>query len=273
VWDFYLNMISPMAGSALYLTTVGNHDSDWIDNSSYYVTTSCGGECSVSALLIPMPKPATRRKPWWSYDVGLLHFVGMSTEHNFTVGSEQYRWIESDLRSVNRSVTPWVIFGAHRAMYINSKYGGRVDSDIDAMELMLPILEPLMFKYKVNLAVYGHNHSVQRQSAVLKKKVVQRSTAVNNSDGTVTYMQINPQATVHMVIGTGGATFTKNAVSPPPSWNEKTFYKYGYAKLSAVNSTVLDWKWVHSLSGAVLDHLVLTQENPFLHFDLTIDPF
>ena len=71
-----------------------------------------------------------------------------------------------------------------------------------------------MFKYKVNLAVYGikvtltlmyciitllyegHNHSVQRQSAVLKKKVVQRSTAVNNSDGTVTHMQINPQATV-----------------------------------------------------------------------------
>jgi len=59
-----------------------------------------------------------------------LNTLGMSTEHDFTVGSDQYRWIESDLRDVNRSVTPWVIFGAHRAMYVNSNYAGKVDSDI-----------------------------------------------------------------------------------------------------------------------------------------------
>ena len=29
VWDFFLNMISPISGSVLYLTTVGNHESDY----------------------------------------------------------------------------------------------------------------------------------------------------------------------------------------------------------------------------------------------------
>jgi hypothetical protein len=29
VWDFFLNMISPIAGRTLYLTTVGNHESDY----------------------------------------------------------------------------------------------------------------------------------------------------------------------------------------------------------------------------------------------------
>ena len=93
--------------------------------------------------LIPMPAPATTNEPWWSYNVGLLHFVGtnhlrrnqpandnlwrlspgMSSEHDFHVGSKQYQWIEEDLKSVDRSVTPWIIFGSHRAMYLNSNYG------------------------------------------------------------------------------------------------------------------------------------------------------
>lgn len=55
-----------------------------------------------------------------SYDVGIIHFVGMSTEHNYTRGSEQYAWIENDLKSVNRSLTPWIIFGGHR--YENMRY-------------------------------------------------------------------------------------------------------------------------------------------------------
>ena len=29
VWDFFLNMIAPIAGRVLYLTTVGNHESDY----------------------------------------------------------------------------------------------------------------------------------------------------------------------------------------------------------------------------------------------------
>ena len=38
-------------------------------------------------------------------------------------------------------------------------------------------IEPLLFKYRVNVAFYGHNHVVQRQSAVFNKTVVQHSVA------------------------------------------------------------------------------------------------
>jgi hypothetical protein len=53
---------------------------------------------------------------------------------------------------------------------------------------------------------------VQRHSAVLNQAVVQKSTPIVNADGSVTYLHADPQATVHMVIGTGGATFTKTFV-------------------------------------------------------------
>ena len=69
---------APVAGKTLYLTTVGNHESDWPGSPSYYQVTDSGGECGVvTTRLIPMPYPATTNTPWWSYDVGLIHMIGI----------------------------------------------------------------------------------------------------------------------------------------------------------------------------------------------------
>ena len=46
--------------------------------------------------------------PWYGFDYGNIHFVLMSTEHNFTRYSDQYNFLEEDLSSVDRTKTPWV---------------------------------------------------------------------------------------------------------------------------------------------------------------------
>ena len=56
----------------------------------------------LATTLVPMPTPSVLNQPWWSYDIGIIHLVGMSTEHNFSVGSAQYEFIEQDLQAVNR---------------------------------------------------------------------------------------------------------------------------------------------------------------------------
>ena len=46
----------------------------------------------------------------------------------------------NDLASVDRSKTPWIIFGGHRPMYISSNYGGptfKLGADINVMNLMV----------------------------------------------------------------------------------------------------------------------------------------
>ena len=63
----------------------------------------------------------------YSFDYGSIHFTMMSTEHNFTQGSRQYKWIEQDLKNVNRSLTPWVAIVGHRAMYSSQKEEGKWD--------------------------------------------------------------------------------------------------------------------------------------------------
>ncbi|CAE7714124.1 PAP9, partial [Symbiodinium microadriaticum] len=169
----------------------------------------------------------------WSYDIGLIHFVGMSTEHDYTVGSEQYIWIDEDLASVNRTKTPWIIFGGHRAMYLNSNYVDGVTSDGVVMDNLIANVEPLIWKYRVNLAFWGHNHVVQRQ------------------------------ATVHMVIGTAGAKFTVNYVEPYPDWCEMVFYRYGYARVQATSASRLEWEWVSALDDVVYDRMIIDQSLDF----------
>lgn len=201
----------------------------------------------------------------------MIHFVGMSTEHNYTTGSEQYYWIENDLKNVNRSKTPWVVFGGHRPMYINSNYTGPVASDLVVMDNLIHHLEPLLWKYRVNVAFWGHNHVYQRFGAVLNKKSIQKSTQFTDADGNDSAMQHNPQATVHFVVGTGGASFTKNAVYPYPEWCEKVFYQYGYVKMSAVNASYLEWWWIDNGDNKVYDHVVLTQPDPYADWVITDD--
>lgn len=130
------------------------------------------------------------------------------------------------------------------------------------MDLLILHVEPLLLKYRVNLGFYGHNHVVQRQSAVFNKKVIQRSVPVQTEDGIVNTFT-NPGATVHMVIGTAGASFSKNSNTPPPEWNEMFFYKWGYARLTALNSTNLSWEWVESESGIVFDRMAISQITDF----------
>ena len=84
--------------------------------------TSCDSKC-LPRQLIPLGKKAELFISHWfyycrlsrySFDYGSAHFIIMSTEHMFTPGSEQYRFIESQLSTVNRTITPWLIFGGHR---------------------------------------------------------------------------------------------------------------------------------------------------------------
>lgn len=85
------------------------------------------------------------------------------------------------------------------------------------------------------------------------------------------YLHEDPQATVHMVVGTGGAQFTVNYVEPYPDWNEMVFYRYGYARVTAVNASYLDWEWVSSEDRVVYDKMVITQSDPTKPWNLDGD--
>ena len=62
--------------------------------------------------------PNTPNNHWYSYVVGPVTFISMSTEaYFFYQGYEaQYAYMDSVLSKVDRSATPWVIVYGHRSI-------------------------------------------------------------------------------------------------------------------------------------------------------------
>ena len=60
------------------------------------------------------------------------------------------RWIENDLKSVDRSKTPWLLVGVHRMFYCDSSdYRSNDDADQTLAARMRDSLEDLFNEYKV----------------------------------------------------------------------------------------------------------------------------
>lgn len=206
-----------------------------------------------------MPAPATIKSPWWSYEIGLIHFLAMSSEHNFTVGSDQYKFLENDLQSINRTRTPWVLFTGHRSMYVDSGECCGASSDYVVMQELQENIEPLLYKYQVNLAFAGYFHNLQRQAAIYQNQTVKNSEIIYDSQGEKLHYYKNPNATVWMVIGSAGngPDFSDRNYS----WSEAYWNNvYGYSVVSAINSTTLSWKLYQSSDNKLIDNVLLTQD-------------
>ncbi|PNX74507.1 putative inactive purple acid phosphatase 27-like protein, partial [Trifolium pratense] len=137
-WDFFLHLINPVASRVSYMTAIGNHERDYIDSGSVYITPDSGGECGVPyETYFPMPTSA-KDKPWYSIEQASVHFTVISTEHDWSINSEQYAWMKKDMASVNRQHTPWLIFMGHRPMYTsNNGFSSKDKNFINAVEPLL----------------------------------------------------------------------------------------------------------------------------------------
>lgn len=62
---------------------------DYIGSGSVYITPDSGGECGIPyETYFPMPTSG-KDKPWYSIELGTVHFTVISTEHDWTKDSDQ----------------------------------------------------------------------------------------------------------------------------------------------------------------------------------------
>ncbi|KAJ0095953.1 hypothetical protein Patl1_17051 [Pistacia atlantica] len=191
-WDFFLNLISPLAARVSYMTAIGNHERDYTGTGSVYVTPDSGGECGIPYETYFQMPTAAKDKPWYSIEQASVHFTVISTEHDWSQNSEQYDWMKKDMASVDRSKIPWLIFTGHRPMY--SSTGSGVDKNF------LDAVEPLLLDNKVDLVLFGHVHNYERTCSVYQSKCLAMPT---KDEGIDTYDHSNYSAPVQAVIGNG----------------------------------------------------------------------
>ena len=101
----------------------------------------------------------------YSTDYGLFHFCIANSEFDWRKGTEQYKFLEHCLASVDRRKQPWLIFVAHRPLgYSSNEWFGEEGSFDEPMGR--DDLQRLWQKYRVDLAFYGHVHAYERSCPI-----------------------------------------------------------------------------------------------------------
>ena len=253
-WDKWMSLIEPYAGQVPYMINVGNHEQEHKfggEKDPSHATgigfhpswgnygDDSGGECGVPVYnRFHMPENRNGNQPWWySFEYGLVHFTVFSTEHNFTRGSPQHSWFESELKSVDRSRTPWLILATHRPLYTSQQ----IPSDHKVSTHLRQILEPLFHEAKVNLLIAGHIHSYERTCAVYQERCV--------SSGIT-----------HVVVGTGG-TDVEDSGAWKFDWSMHFEAVNGYGRVTVANASSLLWEFVRNRDNHVTDSVWIQNVN------------
>jgi len=107
---------------------------------------------------------------------------------------------------------------------------------------------------------------VQILTPAYRNASVQSSVPTPRADGSVARLFSRPRATLHMLIGTGGAGFTPNCATTagvniaPPAWDERCFLAWGLLRLTARSATRLEMDWADGSSGVVAERVDLEQD-------------
>jgi len=91
---------------------------------------------------------------WYSLERQGIHFIILDTGSPLHAGSEQFRWLEDDLKAVSKDVRFKLVF-FHKPLFSVSKHGP------DELGLKADLL-PLFEKYGVSAVFSGHEHGYQR---------------------------------------------------------------------------------------------------------------
>lgn len=248
-WDQFTSQVEPIASAVPYMVASGNHERDWPDSGSFYNTMDSGGECGVPAETMFYVPAENRANFWYSTDYGMFRFCIADTEHDWREGTEQYKFIEYCLASVDRQKQPWLIFLAHRVLgYSSTKF--YADEGSFAEPMGRESLQKLWQKYKVDIALYGHAHNYERTCPIYQN--ICTSKEKNKYKGSL-------NGTIHVVAGGGGASLTEFS-SIQTQWSIFKDVDYGFVKLTAFDHQNMLFEYKKSSDGRVDDSFTISRD-------------
>ncbi|KAG8418063.1 hypothetical protein J3458_005501 [Metarhizium acridum] len=281
ILEQFYQQLAPIAGRKPYMASPGNHEAtcditrhvrgdcpsgqtNFTDFMSRFGSTLPTAFPSSSSNATARARAATAQKLarppfWYSFEYGMAHVVMIDTETDFheapdgpggstgdndgPFGSpnQQLDFIEADLASVDRTVTPWLIVAGHRPWYTTS--GG------EACRPCQKAFEPLLYKYGVDLAIFGHVHNSQRMVPVYK--------GIADPKG-----MRNPKVPMYIIAGGAGNIEGLRPIGKNVSYNAFAYADdFSFAKVSFKDEHNLQVDFIRSRTGEVLDTSVLYKEH------------
>ncbi|KAI0870350.1 Metallo-dependent phosphatase-like protein [Hypoxylon argillaceum] len=276
VENFY-GQLAPISGRKPYMVGPGNHEAnceevpytqilcaagqknftDYMNRFADLMPTTFPSRSSNTTAKASANAAARLAHPpfWYSFEYGSAHIVMLDTETDFAsapdgpggsaglnsgpfaAAGQQLAFLAADLASVDRAVTPWLVVGGHRPWYTTA--GSSACAPCQAA------FEPLLYKYGVDLAIFGHVHNSQRFLPTYQ--------GVADPSG----MQ-DPKAPMYVVAGGAGNIEGLSTVGDRQAYNAFAYADdFSYARVSVLDKNNLQVQFIRSATGEVLDQSVL----------------
>ncbi|HJR83954.1 MAG TPA: hypothetical protein VJ772_01155, partial [Nitrososphaeraceae archaeon] len=133
-------------------------------------------------------------------DIKNIHVLTMATEEDFEVGTEQYSFVQSDLRkAANNPDIKWIVVTMHHPIYSSPNECSL--SDCQGDEELSELYHPLFDKYGVDIVLQAHARNYQR-SFPLEFNQESPSNPIVTSTSKAEYK--NPYGAIFAIVGTGG---------------------------------------------------------------------
>lgn len=265
LWDSYGVLIEDLAKERPWMVGPGNHEIELNSAGSMFLAFEerykmpAIQPAEIGAITIP-PGIDSSGNPYcassvfqaeynygnsfYSFDVGSAHVIFLNPYSVTNETSVQYQWLIKDLASVNRLITPWIIAVMHCPWYNSNVAHYNEEQAI----LMRNAMEPVLFKYHVNLVFGGHVHAYERTHPVFLNETIDNGI-------------------VYVTIGDGGnREGHANGYYAQPDWSAyRNGTQYGHGELQLHNRDKLTWKWFRNVDGEFINMDEVTICNTMFH--------
>ncbi|KAJ4786517.1 Purple acid phosphatase [Rhynchospora pubera] len=232
-WDTWGRFIESSVAYQPWIWTVGNHEIDFAPEL---------GETTPFKPMsnrYPTPYEASGSTEQYYYSVrrASAHIIVLASYSAYGQSTPQYGWLESELKKVNRTVTPWLIVLMHAPWY-NS-----YDAHYMEGETMRVQFEAWMVQYKVDVVFAGHVHAYERSHRV-------SNIAYNITNANCTPVSDN-NAPVYITVGDGGNRegLVTSMTEPQPSYSAFREESFGHGIFYIKNKTHALFTWHRNQDG------------------------
>ena len=194
-------------------------------------------------------------KLYYSFDYGRVHFIVMSTLSDSNVTSDQYKFIEKDLKEASENENiDWIVVTSYAPFYTSP-------STHPAKKYVRNLYHPLFDEYGVDLVLTAHNHNYQRTYPVTFNPNKASDPTVTN--GFSTGYLGNKDGIVYAVVGTAGEGPVHPLMGRLPYVATQFEGKFGFLNIEISNGnphTKISGTFYDNISGDVVDYFTIEKE-------------
>ncbi|PIN05398.1 Purple acid phosphatase [Handroanthus impetiginosus] len=215
LWDSFGRLVEPYASTRPWMVTEGNHEIE-----TFPIIYPHGFRAYNARWLMPYQESLSSSNLYYSLDVAGAHIIMLGSYTDFDSDSDQYKWLQADLASIDRIKTPWIFVLIHAPWYnSNLAHKGEGGSMRQAMEKML-------YDARVDVVFAGHVHAYERFTRVYDEKA-------------------DECGPIHVTIGDGGNRegLAMSFEDASPSISLYREASFGHGRLRVFNSTHAHWSW------------------------------